>query len=197
MRKQILDNILEGRSLLKHPFYQAWSMGILTYSDLAVYATQYGEFIDRIASGWEAAGDPAVAAEEREHSILWTDFAAALGAPRPAPARLPEIEQLVTLADTSFEDRSQALGALYAFERQQPGTATSKLEGLRKHYTLPPSAEVYFDVHKDDEDEPRWLAEQIETLSPEEFEAARSSCEQMADALWLGLDGVMVEIERV
>src|SRR5262245_6511266 len=166
-------------------------MGTLTVADLGLYASQYGEFIDRIASGWETAGDPTTAAEERTHAALWTDFANALDAPRPAPRRLPEIEALVALADASFASRPSALGALYAFEQQQPATAQSKLDGLRKHYALPPSAEVYFDVHKADEEEPRWLAEQIETLTPEEFAQARAACESMAAALWTGLDGVM------
>ncbi|HEX8219798.1 MAG TPA: iron-containing redox enzyme family protein [Chloroflexia bacterium] len=196
MRKQVLDEIIESKCLLKHPFYQAWNMGTLTKGDLAVYATQYGEFIDTIAMGWEAVGDAATAAEEREHAVLWTDFASGLNAPRPAEARLPEITELVALAHSTFSNRPQALGALYAFEHQQPSTAHSKLEGLRRHYNLPPSAEVYFDVHVDDEDEPRWLAEQMGLLSDVEFEAARDACERMAGALWQGLDGVLLEIER-
>lgn len=194
MRKQILDDIIDNKCLLKHPFYQAWNMGTLTKSDLAVYATQYGEFIDTIATGWEAVGDADTAEEEREHSILWTDFATGLNTTRPASTRLPEIEELVTLANSSFGNRPQALGALYAFEHQQPATAKSKLEGLRKHYNLPASAEVYFDIHIDDEDEPRWLAEQMESLSAEEFVSAQTACEQMSAALWRGLDGVMLEI---
>jgi pyrroloquinoline-quinone synthase len=196
VRKQTLDAIIERRNLLNHPFYQAWNMGTLTYVDLAVYATQYGEFIDRIAAGWETAGNSLVAAEERKHAVLWTDFAAGLDAPRPAPSRLQAIEQLVALTDATFSSRPLALGSLYAFECQQPGTAATKLEGLRKHYDLPPSAEVYFDIHKEDEEEPHWLAEQMQALSDEDFESARAACEQTADALWKGLDGVMAEIQR-
>jgi pyrroloquinoline-quinone synthase len=195
VRKQTLDAIIASKDLLKHPFYQAWNMGTLTTRDLAVYAVQYGEFIDTIAAGWEAAGDSEVAAEEREHARLWSDFAAGLGATRPAEHRLPEIEHLVAVAGANFTGRPRALGALYAFERQQPGTATSKLDGLRKHYNLGAAGEVYFEVHKDDEDEPRWLAEQMEALSAEEFEQARLACAEMADALWHGLDGVMLEVE--
>jgi pyrroloquinoline-quinone synthase len=196
VRKQVLDEIIESKFLLKHPFYQAWNMGTLTRGDLAVYATQYGEFIDTIATGWEAVGDEDTANEEREHALLWTDFATGLNAPRPAEARLPQTTELVTLAHATFSNRPQALGALYAFEHQQPATAHSKLEGLRKHYNLPAWAEVYFEVHVDDEDEPRWLAEQLELLSDGEFEAARDACERMAGALWQGLDGVLLEIER-
>jgi pyrroloquinoline-quinone synthase len=196
VRKQVLDEIIESKCLLKHPFYQAWNMGTLTKGDLAVYATQYGEFIDTIAMGWQAVGDEDTANEEREHAVLWTDFATGLNAPRPAEARLPQIDELVTLARATFGNRPQALGALYAFEHQQPATAQSKLEGLRRHYNLPAPAEVYFEVHVNDEDEPRWLAEQMERLSDAEFEAARDACERMAGALWLGLDGVLMEIER-
>ena len=36
-----VDAILESKSLLKHPFYQAWTMGSLTREDLAYYAEQY------------------------------------------------------------------------------------------------------------------------------------------------------------
>ena len=196
MRKQTLDKIIESKRLLDHPFYQAWNIGTLTEHDLAVYASQYGEFIDRIASGWETVGDQATATEEREHAALWTDFASALGAPRPAETRLLEIAELVGVANESFGSRPQALGALYAFEQQQPTTAQSKLDGLRKHYSLSEQAHVYFDVHKADYDEPAWLAAQIETLSSEEFTQAEDACRRMSAALWSGLDGVMVEISK-
>jgi pyrroloquinoline-quinone synthase len=191
MRRQALDEIIDEKCLLKHPFYQAWNEGALRVEDIALYATQYGEFIDRIADGWEAAGDSAVAAEEREHSALWTDFASGLHAIRPAERRLPEIEELVTLSNDMFHTRPQALGALYAFEQQQPRTAQSKLEGLRRHYSLPAASEVYFDVHKSDEDEPRWLAEQMELLPAEDFHLAEDACRRMSAALWRALDGVM------
>ena len=194
MRRETLDSLIEARCLLKHPFYQAWNMGTLTTENLGLYATQYGEFIDRIAAGWQAAGDEATAEEEREHARLWSDFATGVGAARPAEQRLPEITDLVSLTDELFSDRAQALGALYAFEQQQPGTAQSKLDGLRKHYNLPDYAHVYFDIHKADFDEPRWLAEQIEMLSEDEFAKARSACDRMSNALWRGLDGVMAAL---
>jgi pyrroloquinoline-quinone synthase len=196
MRREILDSIIDDKCLLKHPFYQAWNMGALSVSDLAVYATQYGEFINRIADGWEAVGDRAIAEEEREHAALWTDFATGVGASRPARGRLPEIEELVSLSQTMFQERTRALGALYAFEQQQPGTAESKLAGLRKHYNLSAAAEVYFDIHKSDFEEPAWLAAEVEKLSEEEFAHAEDACRHMSAALWKGLDGVMVGIGR-
>jgi pyrroloquinoline-quinone synthase len=196
MRREILDSIIDARCLLKHPFYQAWNMGTLTQENIGLYATQYGEFIDMVAAGWEAAGDTATAQEERVHARLWTDFATGLDvvAVRPAEKRLPEIEELVSLSGTLFSNRAEALGALYAFEQQQPGTAESKLAGLRKHYNVTEKGQVYFDIHKADFEEPRWLAEQIDGLSPEEFARSREACNKMSVALWRGLDGVMSAI---
>lgn len=196
MRREILDSIIDEHRLLKHPFYQAWNMGTLTEENIGLYATQYGEFIDLVAKGWEAAGDPNVAEEEREHSRLWTDFADGLGvgAVRPALTRLPEIESLVSTSNRLFAVKASALGALYAFEQQQPGTAESKLVGLRKHYSVPAQAEVYFDIHQSDFEEPRWLAEQMDGLSEADFASAKAACEEMSVALWRGLDGVMTAI---
>src|SRR5207244_11148965 len=152
-----VDSVIEVKCLLKHPIYRAWNEGTLSKEDLGLYATQYGEFVAYIAQGWEAVGDPVTAAEEREHAVLWSDFASGLDAPRPANGRLPEIEELVSLAVVLFCNRPQALGALYAFEQQQPATAQSKLDGIQKHYALPPSAEAYFEVLKSDDEEPWWL----------------------------------------
>lgn len=191
-RRDTLNEIIDEKCLLKHPFYQAWNMGTLTVDNLGVYANQYGEFIDTIAAGWEAVGDSNVAEEERGHARLWTDFANSVGVSRPADSRLPEIDSLVKLAGEMFTGKAQALGALYAFEQQQPGTADSKLAGLRKHYSIEPKGEVYFDIHKADFDEPRWLAEQIESLSAEEYAQAEDACRRMTSALWRGLDGVML-----
>lgn len=39
-----LNEIIEERSLLKHPYYQAWQAGELTLDDLREYATQYYSF---------------------------------------------------------------------------------------------------------------------------------------------------------
>ena len=38
---QRIDEIIEARSLLKHPFYQMWSDGKLTQESLAGYSKEY------------------------------------------------------------------------------------------------------------------------------------------------------------
>ena len=39
-----LDAIIDERSLLKHPFYQAWTAGTLPLESLREYAKQYFHF---------------------------------------------------------------------------------------------------------------------------------------------------------
>jgi pyrroloquinoline-quinone synthase len=36
-----VDRLIEERSLLKHPFYQAWQRGELTLDTLCAYTAQY------------------------------------------------------------------------------------------------------------------------------------------------------------
>ena len=151
-----LDQSLARWNLLESPFYQAWSAGTLPVDALRTYASEYGAFIQRVAQGWSAHGDDATAQVEREHVELWRAFAHALETDI-GEAETPAVKALVETTDRLFAGRAASLGALYAFEAQQPRTAISKLEGLRTHYDLPKSAETYFDVHKDDWDEPAVL----------------------------------------
>ncbi|MBI1353904.1 MAG: hypothetical protein GC160_06120 [Acidobacteria bacterium] len=186
---QSLSQSLSRWNLLDSAFYQAWSAGELPVDALATYAHEYGAFITTIADGWAAHGDDAVAAEEREHVELWRAFAKSLGTDIGA-ASTPAVAELVEVARRSFSDPVASLGALYAFEAQQPATSASKLEGLRAHYDLGAEAEVYFDVHKDDLDEPALLLERMRALPAVDQERAAAACEQTARALRLALDGL-------
>jgi pyrroloquinoline-quinone synthase len=187
--KQKLDTILEKWSLLKHPFYQAWSAGTLPVETLQVYAREYGDFISRLPRAWETLGDSETAAEEREHTKLWTDFTAALGGFTSA-ASLPQTLSLVRASDALFSARATALGALYAFEAQQPATAKSKLDGLKTHYRLPRDVEPYFEAHSANWHESEKILRQLETLSADEQAHALAACGQMAASLWDALTGI-------
>ena len=151
------------------------------------YANEYGAFISLIAKGWDAHGDHATAAIEREHVGMWGDFASALGTEIGAP-KTDAVKKLRETADRYFNEKASSLGALYAFEAQQPATSRSKLEGLRAYYDLPAKAETYFDVHKDDEEEPRLLLERMSALPEDEQQAAADACEVMCKSLRAALD---------
>ena len=73
---------------------------------------------------------------------------------------------------------------------QQPGTAASKLDGLRSHYSLPASAEPYFVTHASNQHEAAKLLELIAALPEVERQVALGACEQMSEALWNALTDI-------
>jgi pyrroloquinoline-quinone synthase len=190
--KQRLDSILEKWDLLKHPFYQAWSAGTLPVEALKVYASEYGAFINSLSDGWNTLGDAETAHEEEEHAELWEQFATAL----ETKISTPEISQTTDLVNTAkelFNAPATTLGAMYAFEAQQPATAKSKLDGLKEHYSLPVEAEPYFEVHSANWHESEKILSAVEQLSGEEQAQVKQACENMAKALWNALTGIHEE----
>ncbi len=184
-----LEGEVARRNLLEHPFYRAWTDGTLPVAALATYAAEYGAFIGVVAEGWETLGETDHADEERHHTELWQQFAAGLGT-AVGGATLPAVEALVASAQECFSDPAEAVGALYAFERQQPATAASKLAGLEAWYDLPDSAHTYFRVHADNDYEADMLADHLSGLDRDEQDRAVAACGRVSEALWDALTDV-------
>ena len=185
------DEIIARHSLLQHPFYQAWNEGSLPVAALTDYAREYGAFIDTISHGWNVVGEPTIAKIEEEHADLWdATFAAGLGTSVTSP-RIPQVSDLVEMSREMFAERPTALGALYAFEAQQPETAKTKLMGLKKHYSqLPENCGEYFEAHHEDYDEPALLAAEIDSLNDADRERALAACDRMSRGLYDALTGI-------
>ena len=92
-----IDDAVEERSMLKHPFYQAWSCGELTKEDFKLYAAQYyflenhfPRFLSRVHSNVESSKVRREILEniieeergEENHLELWLRFAEGLGMTR-------------------------------------------------------------------------------------------------------------------
>src|SRR5947209_6237658 len=148
------EGIVARYDLLEHPFYKAWSDGTLPIEALRDYAGEYGAFIATIGKGWSKLGRNDISSHEAAHARVWdTSFAVPLGTVVQDP-QVPAVKDLVRLAGELFESPSTAVGALYAFESQQPRTAASKLKGLKENYqSLPSSCGDYFHIHSGDYDE--------------------------------------------
>lgn len=187
--KQALDSKIADYNLLNHPFYQAWSAGELPVEALRSYAREYGAFISMMPEGWETLNDAEIAEEETEHIDLWADFAAGLDT-TVTEAQIPQVKALMETADELFSEPATALGALYAFEAQQPATAQSKLTGLKTFYQLPKSVEPYFETHSHNEHEAEKLLAYIGTLPSDSYTIVVQACEKMSAALWDALTGI-------
>jgi len=187
--QQQLDAAISKWNLLNHPFYQAWSNGTLPVEKLKTYSAEYASFIQTIAAGWEAVGNADVATEEREHYILWQDFARSLGNVTVSHS-LDAVDELVATCSANNNTLATALGGLYAFEAQQPYTSQSKLKGLRTHYATLSCDETYFKIHENDFDEPAMLVADLEKLNSAEQQQAVAACEAVAEKLWNTLSAI-------
>merc|ERR1719150_2998740 len=171
-------------------FYQAWNKGTLAESDLKTYAGEYHHFIASIPAGWEKLGNAEHAQEEREHAEMWGKFAKSISAPE-TPGKVDGMTSLTKTATRNFtETEASAVGALYAFEVQQPSTSRTKLEGLRKHYSHLKSDGEYFEVHADDYGEAAMLEKKFDSMTEADQKVAVEACHETSKALWDALDSV-------
>lgn len=204
---------LDELHLLKHPFYQSWSEGKLSQEILKDYSQQYYHHVDAFPRYISTIHSKCADIESRQvllgnlmeeeqgeenHPELWLRFAEGLGAKREEvkSAKLnKETKNLVDgyyeLANTSY---AKGLGALYAYERQVPEVAKSKIDGLEKFYGITSEQALkFFNVHiTADEWHSDECAQLIEKLSPaEQIEASQGALEG-AKLLWKFLDGMEV-----
>lgn len=211
-----LDDLIQSRSILRHPFYIAWQQGTLTRAQLGTYARVYfphvAAFPRYIRAAAAGATDPQVRAaldenladelhHPRAHVDLWLDFAAALGADRDevtaAPPHRTTGAVVATFDRLAASGTAPGLAALYAYESQQPEVSRQKADGLRRHYGVTDTEALgYFDVHAVSDLEHR-AAERTALerclAAGASADAVLESAGQALDAYWALLDGVCEE----
>lgn len=201
-------------SMLKHPFYVAWTEGKLSKEILADYAKQYyahvRAFPTYVSAVHSRCDDVALRQELLEnlieeergtenHPELWLRFAEGLGASRDEvksaellPLTAASVTRLKTL--TQSDDYRRGLAALYAYESQIPEVARTKREGLKSFYGIDSERAVsFFRVHEDIDVLHQQTAKQILTdkcQTGDEQVAAINAARDSAKALWSFLDGV-------
>lgn len=190
-----LDTIVSKYNLLYHPFYQAWSAGTLPAESLKQYASDYGQLITLMPDAWRVLDDHDTAEEEVEHIELREDFADSLETKLTQTTDIPQITSLVETAAQLFKEPYTALGALYAFEAQQPATAQSKLTGLKKRYHVGEKWEEYFVQHSHNEHEAEKLLARINDCDAAAHEQILASCQTMCQAMRNGLSGLYDQCE--
>jgi len=165
--EQRIAAVLEEKSLLKHPFYRAWSHGMLPHERLQEYARQYfhfeaafPRFLSAVHSRTESQPVRQLLADNlwdeehgpRNHVALWLEFAQAVGVgAREVTESAPNAETAALVGhyrDACGEAPiGEAMATLYAYEGQVPGIAWEKIKGLKEHYGLHPAQFEFFSVH--------------------------------------------------
>jgi pyrroloquinoline-quinone synthase len=209
-----IEAVIEEKSLLKHPFYQAWTMGTLTREDLAYYAQQYYQqevrfprYVSAVHSNCPELKTRQMLIENltheesgpENHPELWLAFAGAVGASREsvqnAEMNAGTKECVETFTRLSRADWRSGLAALYAYEAQQPAVAKTKIEGLKSKYSLDSKAALgFFQVHETmdawhSESEKNALTEEVRK-DPAVAAEIKQSVSDACDALNRLLDGV-------
>jgi pyrroloquinoline-quinone synthase len=178
-----IEHILEGRTLLSHPFYRRWEAGELAEGELAAYGAQYAHFerqlpetlaatVERCPEGTARTSIAANLDDElhrpRPHVDLLGTFLDAVGATPTPPT--PATSSLVALyADAPRRGAGFAVGVLAAYEVQAGAIARSKAEGLRTHYGLDREGTAFWDVHATLEDEhAAWTLDAADGLDHDE-----------------------------
>jgi len=156
-----IDEMIEERSLLKHPFYQMWSDGKLSKESLSGYSKEYFQLVKAVPSFMA----PIIAKapnsvmnelienqqEESDHIKPWITFAGEL-----------EISEDELISYTGTEKTRKAVSdlnklmntfdggacAMYAFEKEIPKISQTKLDGLAEFYGMTSNeATEYFKLH--------------------------------------------------
>jgi len=201
-----LELLLEEYDLLHHPFYEAWSAGELTQTDLREYAAEYyhhvAAFPTYLSALHSQLPDGALRRtvlrnlydEEIDgvpHSELWLDFAEGVGANREsikARTPLPHVRELILTFRNLMGSPASGLAACYAYESQVPRIAREKARTLRVHYGADARTCRYFELHRlvDRHHSNVWKRE-LETLLSTDVgftDDAMCGAGEAAEALW-------------
>ena len=209
-----IDEIIDIKSLLKHPFYQAWTMGTLPLISLERYAEQYFHFeaaYPTFLSGLHhRCADPNIRQMildnlwdeehgDENHIELWLRFCDRLGLDRSSILNGKMVAATANLINsyrdmTSSGSIASGAAALYAFESQIPAVAKEKIDGLGRFYGIEDERSVsFFRVHQIlDEVHSSTEREMVGSLTMKEdaYEEVVETVDRAVTILWEFLDGV-------
>jgi len=201
-------------SMLKHPFYVAWSEGKLSTEVLQEYSKQYYAHVRAFPTYVSAVHSHCDNLETRQmllenlieeeqgeenHPELWLRFAEGLGVTRDEVRNaelLPKTKDSVARLKqlTQSADYREGLAALYAYESQIPEVAKTKRAGLKEFYGIDDERGVsFFRVHESIDLLHKQVEQRIllnECSTPEDKERVTKAASEGARALWAFLDGV-------
>lgn len=158
--KQI-DEMIEERSLLKHPFYQMWSDGKLTLDSLAGYSKEYFQLVKMVPLFMvpiiEKAPNSIInelidnQQEESNHIKSWIKFAGELGVSESELTQyggLDKTQRAISQLSELMNTYEGGSCAMYAFEKEIPKISQTKLDGLAEFYGMVSNeATEYFKLH--------------------------------------------------
>ncbi len=162
-----IRTVLDKKSMLKHPFFQAWTRGTLEPEYIQEHARQFyhfesafPRFLSAIHTRTESPRIRQLLLDnlwdeehgERNHPALWLEFAEAVGVPAAEVKASKPNAETAALIDHFYDQAgnapiSEALATLFAFEGQVPDIAWQVIKGLTEHYGFRPNQFEFYSVH--------------------------------------------------
>ena len=156
-----IDDLIEEKSLLKHPFYEMWSDGKLSIESLSGYSKEYFQLVKAVPSFMTPLIEQAPSSikselisnqqEEMDHIKPWMRFAGSLGISANELENydgLNKTKQAVSDLSLLMKTYEEGACAMYAFEKEIPKISQIKLEGLADFYGISSEeATEYFKLH--------------------------------------------------
>ena len=163
-----LDQKIQEKHLLNHPFYETWNAGELSHEAIKEYSAQYFKHVSsfpRYLSSIHSNCDNLktrqmlldnLIDEERgseNHPELWMRFAEGMGNTRKnvnETVPMKETEELVKIFKKLSKSEKYHIGlaALYCYESMQPEISETKKDGLQKFYNINDEDTLkFFTVH--------------------------------------------------
>ena len=202
-----IDQEVDKRSLLKHPFYKMWSNGELNIDHLQGYSMEYFQLVkvvpELVNNIMLKMGESKLRStveesqkDEEGHIEPWIRFATSLGIKKKDLLNHvcdentnKAVSSLVELTRNSLDE---AVCAMYAYELDLPNISKTKIEGLNKFYNLSSSDSTnYFEIHQ--EADIRHAAiwrNMIRKIPDHKYETCIESAVKSLDAQNLLLDAV-------
>ena len=210
-----LKRLVNERSVLEHPFYQAWQKGEVPMDVLREYAGQYYPHVLAFPTYLSAvhANCPDLAIRqqilenlieeehgEKNHPELWLRFAEGLGMTRKQVLSKKPLKSTRNLVDT-FQSKTRessfpaGMAAMFAYEWQIPGVSQTKMDGLKQFYGVKDARSLeFFRAHIGLDEIHSEVAARIiakNAKSPSEKREVFGAAKAVRDAYWGFLDGVM------
>lgn len=203
-----IDLEIDSRSLLKHPFYKAWSEGKLDIDELKGYSMEYFQLVKKVPKFVghirSKTADVRLSTEisqslkeENEHIAPWSQFSRSLGVNEDELNNYSgdsfvnaAVSELDSITELSFEE---GVAAMYAYEKELPKISRSKIDGLKKFYGLSShDATHYFEIHEVADVKHAALWRKIlDGVSPEKEESVLAAAKRSLEAQNKLLDAVM------
>ena len=144
-----IDQIIEEKSYLKHPFNEMWSDGKLELESLKGYSKEYYQLVKQVPQFMEPMVNDATSEmkeeliqnmnEEAEHIPLWEKFAGSMGISESelqGYEGLEKTNRAVSNLGSLMDSFDNGACAMYAFEKEIPKVSKTKLEGLKEFYGI-------------------------------------------------------------